>query len=165
MVKVIVFDVDGTLTDGKLYIGPSGESFKAFDVKDGYGIHDLMPKFGIIPVIITARTSSIIEKRCEELGIRYLFQGCKEKGEMLIEILGNWGMKADQHGKYCEVACMGDDLPDLPLMEQCSVTGCPADAVKEIKEKVMFVSEKNGGAGAARDFIEWIIKTNLEEEK
>ena len=78
-IKYLVMDVDGTLTDGKIYMGNEGEIMKAFDIKDGYGIHDILPHAEIKPVIITGRTSAILTNRCKELGIEYLFQGVSEK--------------------------------------------------------------------------------------
>ena len=79
MLRFIVMDVDGTLTDGKIYMGQQGESFKAFDVKDGCGIKDILPQINVIPIIITARYSNILKRRCDELGIKYVFQGVHNK--------------------------------------------------------------------------------------
>ena len=85
-IKYLVMDVDGTLTDGKIYMGANGEVMKAFNIKDGYGIHDILIPNGIRPVIITGRTSNIVEKRCYELGIKDLFQGVKNKFEVLSSL-------------------------------------------------------------------------------
>ena len=82
-IKLLVMDVDGTLTDGHIYMGPDGEVMKAFDVKDGYGIAHILPRYGIIPVIITGRRSQIVERRCAELGITELYQGVGDKLERL----------------------------------------------------------------------------------
>lgn len=87
MIKYLVMDVDGTLTDGKIYIGNEGEIFKAFDVKDGYAIHYILPKYGITPVIITGRNSAIMEKRCAEIGIELLFQGVSDKIAVLRDVI------------------------------------------------------------------------------
>lgn len=86
-VKLLVMDVDGTLTDGKIYMGNDGEVFKAFNVKDGCGIHELLIPANVLPVIITGRTSSILKRRCEELGVTYLYQGIENKIEILDKIL------------------------------------------------------------------------------
>ena len=86
-IKYLVIDVDGTLTDGKLYMNLSGEVFKVFDVKDGAGIHDILPQYGIVPIVITGRNNTIVEKRCKELGITEVHQGCREKLAKLSEIL------------------------------------------------------------------------------
>ena len=86
-IKLLVMDVDGTLTDGKIYMGAEGEMMKAFDVKDGYGIAHILPRLGITPVIITGRRSGIVERRCAELGITELYQGVRDKLEKLRELL------------------------------------------------------------------------------
>lgn len=156
--KAIVFDVDGTLTDGKIYIGNDGEIMKAFDVKDGCGIHDLLPKKQIMPIIITARNSSILKNRCFELGITHYYQGCRNKVEKICEIAQELGIEQNSCGLYEEIAYIGDDIIDIPAMNICGVKGCPQDAVEEVKRIVDFISKKTGGNGAVRDFIEWIIK-------
>ena len=150
-------DVDGTLTDGKIYMSADGEMFKAFDVKDGCGIHDILPQAQIEPVIITARKSKIVENRCRELGITQCYQGCRDKTEKLVDIAGQFGLSADESGVYQEIAYVGDDIIDLPCMSICGIVGCPADAVQEVKEIANYVSMQNGGSGAVRDFIEWIV--------
>ena len=152
MIKYLVMDVDGTLTDGKIYMGAHGEMMKAFNIKDGCGIHDIAIPGGIIPVIITGRTSEIVKKRCGELGIQQVYQGIKNKIEQLNSI-------ADD---LSQVAYIGDDINDLscmiPVKEAGGVVGCPDDAVERVKEISDFVALHNGGDGAVRDFIEWIIK-------
>ena len=111
-IKYLVMDVDGTLTDGKIYMGSDGEAVKAFDVKDGAGICLLLPKLGITPIIITSRESRILECRCRELGITDLYQGAKDKLSVLKDILMHKGADLDS------VAYIGDDLPDIPCMEE-----------------------------------------------
>jgi len=145
-------DVDGTLTNGKIYLGEQGEIFKVFDTKDGYGIRKILPEHNVIPAIITGRTSSILEKRAGELGITEVHQGKQEKLETMKELLNKF---------YCppeQVAYIGDDLPDLPCMQICGICGCPADAVPEVKAVCDFISSKNGGDGAVREFVEWFLK-------
>lgn len=150
-VKLFVMDVDGTLTDGKLYIGANGEVFKCFDIKDGYGIKEILLANGIIPVIITGRCSKSLEVRAKELGITELHQGIEDKVGMLQEILEKYQCT------FANTAYIGDDLNDLECMSLCAYRGCPADAVKEVKNSCQFVSVKNGGKGAVRDFIEWLV--------
>ncbi len=177
MIKVLILDVDGTLTDGKLYIGQGGELFKAFNVKDGCGIHDILPSIpvewdeynamcdseknvGIIPVIITARNSDIVKHRCQELNISYYFQGCRNKVEKIHEIAEKFLLHNIQNGDvmiYPEIAYMGDDILDLPAMQICGKTGCPSDAVPKVKSAVDYVASAEGGQGAVREFIEWLI--------
>lgn len=154
-IKYLIMDVDGTLTDGKIYIGDSGEAFKAFNVKDGCGIHDILIPAGIVPVIMTGRRSKILENRCIELGIKNLFQGIGDKAETTGDFLKS--CKAD----YDNVAYIGDDINDIPCMELVNknggLTGCPADASKKVTDICAFVSSRNGGEGAVRDFIEWLL--------
>ena len=158
-IRILILDVDGTLTDGKIYMGNTGEMIKAFDIKDGCGIHDLLPSAEIVPVIITGRKSQILENRCAELGITEIYQGIRDKVGKLEEIL--WGM----HGSLAEVAYIGDDINDLKCMlkvkENGGVIGCPADAAKQVVEIADFVSGRNGGNGAVREFIEWIIENGV----
>lgn len=144
-------DVDGTLTDGKIYMGNNGEMCKAFNIKDGYGIHELLPLHEIKTVIITGRNSKIVENRCKELEIDYIFQNIKDKKAKILELSKELECKLE------EMAYIGDDIIDLEAMKICGLKGCPNDAVGEIKEVCNFISLKNGGEGAVRDFIEWII--------
>lgn len=154
MIKYLIMDVDGTLTDGKIYMGHEGEMLKAFDVKDGCGIKDILPNHGIIPIIITARESKILENRCKELSINHLYQGERDKIGRLKEIL-------QDDTKLSQCAYIGDDILDIqcmiPVKEAGGKIGCPADAVKKVKDIADFVSSKNGGDGAVREFIEWLI--------
>ena len=152
-------DVDGTLTDGKIYMGANGELMKAFDIKDGCGIKDILPTLGIIPVIITARQSQILDNRCKELNIVEVHQGIRNKLEKLKEICQKYGITLNQ------VAYIGDDILDLqcmkPIKEEGGVIGCPADAVKKVKEVADYVSSNNGGEGAVREFIEIIQERDI----
>lgn len=149
-IKYLVMDVDGTLTDGKIYMGNSGEVCKTFNIKDGCGIHDILIPAGIIPVIITGRSSDIVSNRCRELGIDRIYQGVSNKIEKLMTITKD----------LSEVAYIGDDINDLscmiPVKKAKGLVGCPHDAVKKVLEIADFVSDHNGGDGAVRDFIEWL---------
>lgn len=150
MIRYLVMDVDGTLTDGKIYMGNDGEVMKAFNIKDGCGIFDILIPAGITPIIITGRNSRIVENRCSELGIKEIHQGVSNKIEKLLNITNN----------LSSVAYIGDDINDLSCMlsvkEAGGVVGCPKDAMKKVKELADFVAEHNGGDGAVRDFIEWV---------
>lgn len=157
MIKVLIMDCDGTLTDGKIYMSESGELFKAFDIKDGYGIHNILPKYGIIPVIITGRSSKILENRCAELGITQLYQNVSDKIYAANEILAELGYT------FSECAYIGDDLNDLEIMKKCGLSGCPADSVKEIRDTADYVCDLNGGNGAVREFIEYIVGRDIIE--
>jgi len=151
-IKVFVMDVDGTLTDGKIYMGSQGELFKAFDIKDGYGICEILPANHIKAVIITGRTSDVVVNRARELGIDYIFQNVKDKGEAIIELSKEWKLELE------EFAYIGDDMIDISAMQHCGLKGCPSDAVNEVKNICDFISTKRGGEGAVRDFIEWIVE-------
>jgi len=150
-IKILVMDVDGTLTDGKIYIGSEGEILKAFNVKDGLGISKLRAN-NIIPAIITGRESEILKKRSEELEIEELYQGEENKIGKLKELIERYKCSLS------EVAYIGDDENDLQCMKVCGLSGCPADAVESVKIKVDFVSTRDGGQGAVREFIEYILE-------
>ena len=154
-VKYLVLDVDGTLTDGCVYMGETGELCKAFNIKDGYGIvHQLIPA-GMKPVIITGRSSAIVDNRCKELGITLVYQGVSDKLGKLKGVMSAYGTTL----KDC--AYMGDDLNDLTVMKaikaEGGLLGCPADAAKEVIEISDFVATKDGGRGCVREFIEWLV--------
>lgn len=144
-------DVDGTLTDGKINMGPNGEVFKAFNIKDGYAINEMLPAHGIVPAIITGRTSQIVENRARELHITELYQGQHDKLESLKALMKKHDCTKEN------VAYIGDDILDIVCMKECDVVGCPADACQQVKELAQFVSPNKGGDGAVRDFIEYII--------
>ena len=149
-IKILVMDVDGTLTDGKIYMGNDGEVMKAFDIKDGYAIANMLPQMNITPVIITGRKSKILENRCRELKITELYQGIDDKISFLEKIL------QERNLNFEHVAYIGDDLNDLECMQMVNVAGCPADACDKIRNMADYVCTKNGGAGAVREFIEYL---------
>ena len=163
MIKFLVMDVDGTLTDGKIYMGVDGEVMKAFDIKDGYAMHTLLKEHGIILVIITARKSPMVEHRCKELGVTEIHQGIMNKLDCLKSILEKYS-SADQKYDLSNVAYIGDDLLDLRCMklikEAGGIAGCPSNAVKEVVEACDYVAPHKGGEGAVRDFSEYLMKTD-----
>lgn len=148
MIKLLVMDVDGTLTDGKIYMGPSGEVMKAFDIKDGYAIAHMLPEMEIVPVIITGRKSAIVENRAKELGIKELHQGVSDKLTALKEIVLKYGVSP------AEVAYIGDDLNDLDCIAYAGFSACPADAADAVRRKVEYVCKSPGGQGALREMVE-----------
>jgi 3-deoxy-D-manno-octulosonate 8-phosphate phosphatase (KDO 8-P phosphatase) len=152
-IKILVMDVDGTLTDGKIYIGSDGEMLKAFNVKDGLGISKLRTN-NIIPAIITGRESEILKRRSEELKIEELYQGEENKVGKLKELVERYKCSLS------EVAYIGDDENDLQCIKVCGLSGCPADAVESVKEEVDIVCTKDGGQGAVREFIEYILENS-----
>ena len=153
-------DVDGTLTDGKIYMGVGGECMKAFDIKDGYALHTLLKENGIIPVIITARKSPMVEHRCKELGVSEIHQGVMKKLACLKGVIERYS-SADQQYDLTNVAYIGDDLLDLqcmnPIKEAGGIAGCPSNAAKEVIAVCDFISQYKGGEGAVRDFAEYLI--------
>ncbi len=153
MIKLAAFDVDGVLTDGSITYDENGLEYKTFNAKDGQGIVNLNNS-GIITAIITARESGTVERRAKDLKIKELHQGQKNKIEKLNEIINKYSIT------YDEVAYIGDDLPDICILEKVKIAGCPADAVDEVKAKANWQSAKNGGRGAVREFCDYILKSN-----
>ena len=151
MIKLIVLDVDGTLTDSGIYHGNNGEELKKFNVKDGYAIVNAQ-ELGIEFGIITGKESELVRTRANELNIKYLYQGISEKTLILDEIMQITGLQKE------EIAYMGDDLNDIKIMQKVGFSGTPLDGVNEAKIIADFVSTKNGGEGAVREFIETILK-------
>ncbi len=154
-IKVFIMDVDGTMTDGKIYMGTSGELFKAFNIKDGYGIHEILPENGVTTVIMTGRASEIVSNRAKELDIDIVLQGIKDKRSAVLELADRLQCKRE------EMAYIGDDIIDISAIEECGVAACPNDAVKEVREVCDYICKKEGGAGAVREFIEWLQQSNL----
>ena len=142
MIKLVILDVDGTLTDGKLYIDNLGNEMKAFDVKDGLAISQAI-KQGLIFAIITGKISKIVERRGTELGIQEIIQGSFNKIKDLETILNKYSISLE------ETCYIGDDLIDLKPMKLCGFSACPKDSVPEILEISDYISTKNGGCGAS----------------
>lgn len=150
-IKLLICDVDGVLTDGKIYIGSEAELFKAFDVKDGLGIKMLLAN-GIDVAILTARSSEILKRRTQELGITNVLQGQRDKVKGLQELLSKTQLSPD------EIAYIGDDLPDYAVIQEVGLAACPSNAVSEIEHLADFKSQHCGGAGAVRELAEFILK-------
>lgn len=149
-VKALFMDVDGTLTDGKVYLSAQGELMMAFDVKDGYAINHL-GQYRIVPVNITGRNSRILERRCEEINIKELHQGVTEKTAKMLEVCERLGVKPE------ECAYIGDDVIDLVCIGLCGLSGCPSDAIGKVRESVDYVCKAKGGAGAVREFCDYFL--------
>ena len=154
MIRFLVMDVDGTLTDGKIYMGQQGELMKAFDIKDGYGIRHLLPEAGIVPVVITARASAIVENRCRELEVSELYQGRMNKYDTLVEILRRYSEQDGVAYSLRDVAYVGDDVLDK---EAGGVVCCPPDAVSQVREIADYVARRPAGNGAVREIIEHLL--------
>ncbi len=150
-IKLLVFDVDGVLTDGGLYYGPEGEAFKRFNVKDGHAL--VMARLtGLPSAVLTARTSRIVAIRGEELKLAAVLQGQKYKAPGLQMLCSSLGFTPT------DCAYMGDDTNDLPPMELVGLSACPADAAIEVRQEADFISKLPGGHGAVRDFVERVLK-------
>ncbi|MGB7296140.1 MAG: HAD hydrolase family protein [Candidatus Aminicenantales bacterium] len=149
-IKMIIMDVDGTLTDGTLCVLPDGEEVKSYHVRDGLGIL-LAHLVGIKTGIITGKTSRALEKRAERLGIDELHQGILDKRGVFERILEKHGLQAE------EVAYIGDDLGDLEVIKTVGLAAAVADAHPEVKKHCHFISQHNGGKGAVRELIELVL--------
>jgi len=153
-VKLVVFDVDGVLTDGSIIWQDGGWDAKVFDVKDGFGIL-LLRKARIEVGIVTGRTSLAVEQRAKELGIRWVVQGTDDKLASVREIMHKAGVRED------ETAFVGDDLNDLPVLRRVGFPAAPADAVPEVRTVCELVTKAPGGKGCAREVAERVLKAQL----
>ena len=150
-IKAAIFDVDGVLTDGRIYIGETGEAFKAFSTLDGHGLK-LLAMAGITPIIITGRDSPAVRRRVADLGLQHAVYGAKDKLAVALPLLAQLGLQ------WGEVAAMGDDWPDLPLMSRAGFACAPAQAHAEVKAIAHHVSSLDGGHGAARECCDLLLQ-------
>lgn len=150
-VRLMMFDVDGILTDGRLYFSASGEELKAFNTRDGQGIK-LLRDQGVDVGIITARQSRVVEKRAAELGISILRQGSADKGAAFAEILTQQNLDASETGY------MGDDLVDLPVLTRCGFAATVASAPEAVRSRSHYIARSAGGEGAVREVCEFVLK-------
>ena len=151
MIKLLALDVDGVLTDGTLYIGPEGECFKGFNAKDGLGISCAL-RSGIEVAIITGRKSAIIHRRAEELGIKHIVEGVRDKRLALAELAQQLKISLEA------TAYIGDDLNDLPAFGVAGRSFAPADAAAEVCDAAGCILMHDGGRGAVREAIEMILQ-------
>lgn len=150
-VKLMIFDVDGILTDGSLHYGPDGESIKTFNVLDGHGIK-LLQQSGVMTVIISARKSLIVARRAADLGIQHLFQGVHDKRSAFELLLADTRIDADACG------FIGDDVIDLPILLRVGFAASVPNAHAEVKSRVHYVTQASGGRGAARELCDFILR-------
>ncbi len=154
--RLVCFDVDGTLTDGGLSYDAAGGEAKTFHVQDGLGLK-LLQSQGIAVALVTARQSPIVARRASELGLLHLRQGCADKRAELLRLCVELGLSPDQAG------FMGDDLPDLPAMTVCGLAAAPADATPAVLARAHWRAGRCGGRGAARELCDFILAAqNLE---
>lgn len=150
-VRMIVFDVDGVLTDGSLFYGDQGEEYKSFNSRDGHGIKMLRAS-GVETGIITGRTSQVVLHRARNLGIAHIFQGAEDKLLAYRELLAAVGLEQSQ------IAYMGDDIVDLPVMNRCGLAITVPDAPEEVKARAQLITRASAGRGAAREACELIMR-------
>jgi len=156
-IKILVLDVDGIMTDGKIYYGNYGDELKAFDVKDGFGTV-LLKRAGIETVIITAKKSRIVRLRAKDLGIRYVYEN-SSKPKAFNKILRKFGLGES------EACFMGDDLIDIPILKCVGLSVTVPQAVDEVKRTASYVTNSNAGCGAVREICELILKSQNKWEE
>lgn len=148
--RAAIFDVDGVLTDGRLFIGEAGEVFKAFHVLDGHGMK-LLAQAGIAPIIITGRDSAAVRRRVADLGLSDAHYGVSDKLAVATQVLQARGLA------WADVAVIGDDWPDLPLLARAGLACAPPGAHAEAKALAHHITQAGGGAGAAREFCDLLL--------
>ena len=149
-IKMLVFDVDGVMTDGSITYDEDGKEYKTFNAKDGHGVVRIN-KSGFITAIITARNNGTVQHRAKNLNFTELYQGYKYKLPALEELIKKYNLT------YENVSYMGDDLPDVCILEKVGLACCPNDAVSEVREICNFVSTRDGGKGAVRELCDFIL--------
>jgi 3-deoxy-D-manno-octulosonate 8-phosphate phosphatase (KDO 8-P phosphatase) len=150
-IRLMAFDVDGVLTDGRLYFTPAGDAMKAFHSRDGLGLK-LLGEAGIRLAIITGRSSEIVTRRAENLGIDLVFQGVSDKRTVMAELLAREGLEFSQAGY------MGDDVVDLAVMRACGFAATVPDASPLIRQHAHYIARQAAGSGAAREVCELILR-------
>ncbi|MHB1301237.1 MAG: 3-deoxy-manno-octulosonate-8-phosphatase KdsC [Burkholderiales bacterium] len=150
-IRLAIFDVDGVLTDGRLYLSDSGEEMKAFDTQDGHGMK-MLQACGVEIAIITGRTSRCVEMRAKNLGISLLFQGASDKLLVYRDLMASLGLDP------AETAYMGDDLIDLPVLRRCGFALAVPDAPDIVRQHAHYVTRKRGGRGAVREACEFLMR-------
>lgn len=149
-IVLVIFDVDGVLTDGSLFIGDDGQEYKAFNSRDGHGIK-MMQRNGIAAGIITGRTSKVVEHRVADLGIKHVYQGCADKLPVYLKLVSDLGLPPEK------TAFIGDDVVDLPIMLRVGLSVATRDAHPMVKQYSHWITPSVGGRGAARDLAEMLM--------
>ena len=150
-VRLALFDVDGVLTDGRLFYGPGGEAMKVFNILDGHGLK-MLARSGVVTGLLSGRASEAAAARARELGIVHVILGADDKLAHFERLLAALGLKASQ------CAFVGDDLPDAPVLERCGLAVAVANAVPEVKALAHLVTQATGGNGAVREFCEFVMR-------
>jgi len=154
-IRLLALDVDGVLTDGGVYVLEDGTEFRRFDIKDGLGLKRVM-EAGIEVAIISVSDSQAVVHRAKRLGIVHVYTGCYDKLEQLMRLCQTLGISLS------EVAYMGDDLTDLPVLERVGLALAPADAVREVRQVAHIITTSRGGYGAVREVCEMVVLSRLE---
>ncbi len=149
-IKLLAFDVDGVMTDGSITYDENGVEYKTFNAKDGHGLAK-MAKNGFVTAIITGRKNGTVDCRAADLCVTEVFQGVRNKLPILEGIMQKYGFEFD------EVAYMGDDEPDICILENVGIAACPADAVPKVKAVCNFIAGNGGGRGAVRELCDFIF--------
>jgi 3-deoxy-D-manno-octulosonate 8-phosphate phosphatase (KDO 8-P phosphatase) len=152
-IRALFIDVDGVLTDGRIYLDGAGHEFKVFDTKDGHGMRKATAA-GIVLCWISGRSSPATRRRAQELGVPYCYQGVRDKGARLEAVRRKLKLERP------EIAAIGDDEPDIPMLEAAGLSACPHDAAPAARRAATIVLRSRGGAGAVREFIETILSRN-----
>jgi 3-deoxy-D-manno-octulosonate 8-phosphate phosphatase (KDO 8-P phosphatase) len=155
VIRALFFDVDGVLTDGHIYLSGNGRELKVFDTKDGHGIRKAIAA-GLRIAWISGRTSDATAARARELGVHACLQGIRDKESKFEALLSRWNLDSS------ETAAIGDDEPDVPLLLAAGFSACPADATPAALRAAQVVLQRNGGSGAAREFIELVLRRNRQ---
>jgi len=150
-IKLVLLDVDGVMTDGRITMDAHGNEIKSFCVKDGLGLRMLMSG-GVDVVLVTGRSSRVVDHRARDLGIREVHQGVTDKKLLCRQIIKDRGFTKQ------EICCIGDDLADLPMFSEAGLCIAVADAVREIREAADYITRSKGGFGAVREACEWLLK-------
>lgn len=156
-IKLVILDIDGVLSTGMLYYGEHGETFKPFHVHDGVGIR-MLQRAGIAVAIISAKRSEPLIKRLSDLDIQHVYLGHESKLPAYQKLKADLGLKDD------EIAYMGDDLPDLPVLTCAGLAATVANGVDEVKQHVDYIAKNKGGKGAVREFCEMLLKAQNKYE-
>lgn len=154
-IKLLVFDVDGVMTDGSITYDENGIEYKTFNAKDGHGLAKMV-RNGYMTAVITGRRNGTVDRRAEDLRFTEVYQGVKNKLPILEAIMQKYELSFD------EVSYMGDDEPDIPILEKVGISACPSDAVENVKKICNFVSTKEGGHGAVRELCDFVFENKSE---
>jgi len=150
-IKMLILDVDGVMTDGRVIMDDSGREIKNFDVRDGHGIK-LIQRYGISVVLLTGRQSEVVKHRAHDLGIREIYQKVFNKKEVFVKILKKNKLSS------ADVAFMGDDIIDIPVLKAVGFSAAVADALDVVKKSVDYITQNKGGRGAVREVCDMLLQ-------